>query len=88
MWWSPRWILFSVNSSNALCIDTDPTDAGRLGQVVLFWDDWGHRPIEAPSFRDWLAEFVYELEKPMDSRYRGGMSWDGPKRRTWCGTAQ
>lgn len=53
--WNAKWIPIASNGGgDYLCIDTDPTEEGTVGQVLYFWHDWGYRSVEAPS----LFEFV------------------------------
>lgn len=53
--WNAKWIPISENGAgDYLCIDTDPSDSGVVGQVLYFWHDWGDRSIEAKS----LFEFI------------------------------
>ncbi|MEO3946116.1 SMI1/KNR4 family protein [Gorillibacterium sp. CAU 1737] len=53
--WNPKWIPIAGNGGgDHLCIDTDPTESGRFGQVLMFYHDWGYRVPEASG----LFEFV------------------------------
>ncbi|WP_138756225.1 SMI1/KNR4 family protein [Paenibacillus sinopodophylli] len=53
--WHSKWIPIAENGGgDYLCIDTDPAEAGVVGQVLYFWHDWGNRSVEAKS----LFEFV------------------------------
>ncbi|USB33392.1 SMI1/KNR4 family protein [Paenibacillus sp. YPG26] len=53
--WNPRWIPIADNGAgDYLCLDTDPSDVGRIGQVLYFWHDWGQRSVEAQSFFEFL----------------------------------
>lgn len=46
--WSPSWIPIAHNGGgDYLCLDTDPEEDGRYGQVLYFWHDWGKRAVEA-----------------------------------------
>ena len=48
VWWSPRWIpITSDGAGNSLCIDLDPAESGRPGQIMTLWHDDG-RPCHAP----------------------------------------
>ncbi|ATP40377.1 SMI1/KNR4 family protein [Solibacillus sp. R5-41] len=53
--WNSKWIPIAVNGGgDYLCIDTDPSEAGVVGQILYFWHDWGNRSIEAKN----IFEFV------------------------------
>ena len=53
--WNSKWIPIAVNGGgDYLCIDTDPSEAGVVGQVLYFWHDWGSRSIEAKN----IFEFI------------------------------
>lgn len=53
--WNSKWIPIAANGGgDYLCIDTDPTEEGTVGQVLYFWHDWEYRSIEAFS----LFEFI------------------------------
>ena len=46
--WNSKWIPIAVNGGgDYLCVDTDPSEAGVVGQVLYFWHDWGDRSVEA-----------------------------------------
>lgn len=48
--WNPKWIPIASNGGgDYLCIDTDPSEAGVVGQVLYFWHDWGRRSVEGKS---------------------------------------
>ncbi|MGE8005592.1 SMI1/KNR4 family protein [Lysinibacillus sp. NPDC093216] len=53
--WNEKWIPIAENGGgDYLCLDTDPTEKGVVGQVLYFWHDWGDRTIDA----DGLFEFI------------------------------
>ncbi|OXS70198.1 SMI1/KNR4 family protein [Lysinibacillus sp. KCTC 33748] len=53
--WNKKWIPIAENGGgDYLCLDTDPTKEGVVGQVLYFWHDWGNRTIEAKG----LFEFI------------------------------
>lgn len=53
--WNPKWIPIAENGGgDYLCLDTDPSDVGSVGQVLYFWHDWGKRSIEARSLFEFL----------------------------------
>lgn len=49
--WNSKWIPIASNGGgDYLCIDTDPTEEGTIGQVLYFWHDWEYRSVEASDF--------------------------------------
>ena len=53
--WNSKWIPIAENGGgDYLCLDTDPSEAGVVGQVLYFWHDWGKRSVEAKN----LYEFI------------------------------
>jgi cell wall assembly regulator SMI1 len=62
VWWHPRWIPFgSTPSGGNVCLDLAPAKGGRVGQVIVAWND-DDRCHAATSFTAWLSRFVDELE--------------------------
>ena len=60
--WSPRWVPLTCDwESHAVCIDSDPAEGGRVGQVIMRRreaDAW----VLAPSWGEWLAKYAADLE--------------------------
>lgn len=53
--WNSKWIPIAVNGGgDYLCIDTDPSEAGVVGQVLYYWHDWGDRSVKAKN----IFEFI------------------------------
>ncbi|PDY43955.1 SMI1/KNR4 family protein [Bacillus pseudomycoides] len=53
--WNSKWIPIAENGGgDYLCIDTDPSESGVVGQVLYYWHDWGQRSIKAKG----LFEFI------------------------------
>ncbi|WP_127529459.1 SMI1/KNR4 family protein [Paenibacillus kobensis] len=53
--WHSKWIPIAENGGgDYLCIDTDPSESGTVGQMLYCWHDWGNRSVEANS----LFEFI------------------------------
>jgi cell wall assembly regulator SMI1 len=72
-WWNLGWIPFASNSSgDFLCIDLDPPQTGKKGQVISYWHSDSKRKLLAKDFRSWLAEFVEDLES---GKYRFVDDW-------------
>lgn len=73
-WWNPKWIPFANNNSDQYCIDLDPTDAGRLGQVITMWHDTSEREILAESFGSWFEQYVSAV---LSGRYKYSEDFGG-----------
>lgn len=43
----PEEIIAESGGGDYLCLDTDSTEEGLVGQVLYFWHDWGDRTIDA-----------------------------------------
>ncbi|MGE7676422.1 SMI1/KNR4 family protein [Lysinibacillus sp. NPDC094403] len=55
MLWNQKWIPIAENGGgDYLCLDTDPTEEGVVGQALYFWHDWGDRTTDAKG----LFEFI------------------------------
>lgn len=53
--WNSKWIPIAENGGgDYLCIDTDPSEKGIVGQVLYYWHDWGNRSIEARNLFDFI----------------------------------
>jgi cell wall assembly regulator SMI1 len=61
--WNSAWIPFaSDGSGNFLCIDMDPPENGIKGQIILWASDPPYVEVVSQSYRDWLAQFLNDLE--------------------------
>ena len=61
-WWHPAWIpVVSSDTGNYFCIDSDPLEPGRYGQVLLFLHDQPDRPLVAGSLGAWLDRIDRDL---------------------------
>ena len=55
-WWHPGWIPFITNDAgDYFCLDTDPIEPQRTGQIILFLREHPERYLIATSLDDWLA---------------------------------
>ena len=63
VWWSSKWIPMAFNGSGDLeCIDLEPAENGRVGQIILFRHDNELRECIAESFTAWLEELASDME--------------------------
>jgi len=61
-WWHPGWIpLVSSDTGNFYCIDTEPPESKRKGQVLLFMQDQPDRPLVAANLAAWLDRITRDL---------------------------
>jgi cell wall assembly regulator SMI1 len=61
-WWHPAWIpVASSDTGNYYCIDTDPPEPARYGQVLLFLQEQPERPLAAASLSAWLDRITRDL---------------------------
>ena len=62
-WWNPKWIPLSADGGgNGKMIDLDPAEQGRVGQIIQMWHDDAAREKEAASLREFLQNYVRDLE--------------------------
>ena len=81
-WWHTGWIpVVSSDTGHYFCIDTDPPDTTRAGQILLFLQSRPERPLVAGSLRAWfdriardLAAGVYAYD-PEDGFNGEGFMW-------------
>ena len=59
--WRDAWVPVLDADGDKLVIDLDPGPAGRVGQVVRFYNSDPDRPVVAPSFAAWLSGLAEEL---------------------------
>lgn len=53
--WHSKWIPIAENGAgDYLCIDTDPSEKGKIGQILYYYHDWGNRSIEANNLFDFI----------------------------------
>jgi len=59
LWWNPKWIPFaSDGSGNSLCIDLDPSESGKIGQVIVMNHEDAGREVLGESFKSWFEGYV------------------------------
>jgi cell wall assembly regulator SMI1 len=62
-WWSPQWIPLTYDGTgNHDCLDLNPGEGGKRGQIITMWHDERERQIVAPSFREWLEQYAEGLK--------------------------
>ncbi|MEO7311008.1 MAG: SMI1/KNR4 family protein [Chitinophagaceae bacterium] len=62
-WWSASWIpITSDGAGNHICIDLDPAEGGTKGQIIRMWHDDPGRALLAPSFSEWIGNYVADLK--------------------------
>ena len=62
-WWNPFWLPFTHDGSgNHICIDLDPTSDGQYGQIIRMWHDTPWRELLAPSFKEFILNYLIGLE--------------------------
>ncbi len=78
-WWNPKWIPFTHDGcGNHDCLDLDPAPDGEIGQVISMWHDDVERSILASSFREYVEQFVDDLEAGeyvLFDEYEGLVYW-------------
>ncbi len=61
-WWNPHWLPITYDGvGNHYCLDLDPADGGREGQVIRMWHDGPERELVAPSFSQWMISYVNDV---------------------------
>jgi cell wall assembly regulator SMI1 len=62
-WWNPRWLPLTYDGAgNHCCLDLAPAPSGTRGQIIRTWHDGTERPLLAPSFTEWITQYVTALE--------------------------
>lgn len=62
-WWYSAWIpIVTSDQGNYFCLDTDPPDPERFGQVLLFLQNRSERPLIAGSLPAWFDRISRDLE--------------------------
>ncbi|MGC5324366.1 SMI1/KNR4 family protein [Brevibacillus sp. SYSU BS000544] len=64
MMWNRHWVPFLVRDGSSLyCIDADPADNGKVGQIILFDHDGDTRKVFADNFTMWFEAFLSTVEE-------------------------
>lgn len=62
-WWDNAWIPFvTSDSGDYFCLDMNPPEPTRVGQVLLFLRDQPERPLVAGSLSAWFDRIARDLE--------------------------
>ena len=62
-WWHPSWIPICTNDTgDYFCLDTDPPDPNRFGQVLLYLKNRPQRPLIASSVSTWFGFIMRDLK--------------------------
>lgn len=63
VWWHAGWIPFvSSDQGHYFCIDSDPIQPVRKGQIILFQQVQPERLLIAGNITSWLKRIVLDLE--------------------------
>ncbi len=63
VWWHAGWIpIVSSDTGDYFCIDTDPSEPSRQGQVLLFLQNQPVRYLIGGSITTWFERIVQDLE--------------------------
>lgn len=69
-WWSNGWIPVAGNGGgDFVCVDAEPAEGGKVGQVICAWHDMDDRKLLAPSWGKFLESIADEMES-------GVLTWD------------
>jgi cell wall assembly regulator SMI1 len=64
VWWDTGWVPFAhENGCNYLCIDTNPTEKGKKGQIIYYHHEDSQRYVEASSLLDLFVSMLKSFEK-------------------------
>jgi cell wall assembly regulator SMI1 len=63
VWGNKKWVPITDSSGgHILCIDMDPAEGGKVGQVLDFCHETGPLRVVAASFREFLSQYADDLE--------------------------
>jgi cell wall assembly regulator SMI1 len=61
-WWNPGWVPFAEDSQgNLICVDLDPGEEGKYGQIIYWERVEGPLTSDYVSFFDWLWQYQRAL---------------------------
>lgn len=62
-WWLDTWLpIVSSDVGDYFCLDTDPPDPNRSGQVILFLQNQPERYLIAKNLRNWFGRILRDLD--------------------------
>ncbi|MES2982033.1 MAG: SMI1/KNR4 family protein [Verrucomicrobiota bacterium] len=62
VYWNSRWVPFAADGcGNCLCIDLDPNQSGKSGQIICMWLD-PSRVLLASSLTEWFSNFISRVK--------------------------
>jgi cell wall assembly regulator SMI1 len=62
-WFNNKWLpLTSNGNSDHHCLDLDPDQDGKYGQIIMLWHDDPLRSLQADNFTEFLSNFADDLE--------------------------
>ena len=74
-WWNEKWIpITSAGTGDYTCIDLDPTEEGKNGQIIRMIHDDVFRELISPSFTKWFKDYVEKIE---NGEYIYSKEWGG-----------
>lgn len=63
-WFTRKWLpILDARTGDYVCIDLDPPEGGKMGQLITWRHDGGPGGVIAASLAELLAEFVAELDE-------------------------
>ncbi|MGF1580726.1 MAG: SMI1/KNR4 family protein [Gemmataceae bacterium] len=61
--WHQGWIPIGHNGAgDHYCLDMAPTEKGKVGQIIIYYNDGPDPILVAPSLADWLHDLANGLE--------------------------
>ena len=61
--WNSKWIPIASNGAGDLmCVDLDPAEGGKVGQVITWYHETTFKIVEASSYKEWLENYLQDLE--------------------------
>lgn len=74
-WYNRYWIPITYDGAgNHLAMDLDPAAGGRVSQIISVDHDDGQRKLIAPTFKDFIKNYVRKLES---GEYIYSAKWSG-----------
>ena len=62
-WWNAGWVPFTSNDfGDFYCLDLNPANEGKTGQVISMWHDDPQRELISPSFGEWIDSYISDME--------------------------